>query len=78
MSRVAFADPRRLAVQRHERAAGLLTGHDGRHRAGTVFDVDAHVANEPTRAANQDEIRRLRVLAQELHSTLARIDVNSP
>lgn len=48
------------------------------HRAGTVFDVDAHVTDEAATAASQDEIHRLRVLARELHSTLARLDTTAP
>lgn len=48
------------------------------HRAGTVFDVDAHVTSEPAAVASQDDVRRLRLLAQELHSTLAQLDANAP
>lgn len=76
---VAISDPLLLleGVTRDEHGDGLES-FSVWHRAGTVFDVDAHVTDEPVTAPNQDEIRRLRVLAHELHSTLARLDSEAP
>jgi hypothetical protein len=39
--------------------------------------VDVH-ADDPAAVASQDEVRRLHLLAQELHSTLAKLDANAP
>ncbi|MEY8040032.1 UTRA domain-containing protein [Saccharopolyspora cebuensis] len=76
---VGIGDPLLLleGVTRDELGDGLES-FSVWHRAGTVFDVDAHVTSEPAAAASQDELRRLRLLAHELHSTLARLDANAP
>lgn len=72
---ISIGDPLLLleGVTRDELGDGLES-FSVWHRAGTMFDVDAHVPYEPDAVTSQDEVRRLRMLARELHSALTRLD----